>query len=449
MAMALTAAAQTQWQVGDVVPTMDETVNLRVLSVTGENKYTAEAFANPASKPAGLLSLPYMFIKGDAEFKLTAIAEKGFQGCDRITSVMFPRDLESIGANAFYGCTHLAEISDKTNLNDVTGLGEGAFAYTYALDSICFKNLEQVPKMAFMNSGVKRISLPSAITIGGAAFQNCESLERVHVTDELRFVENMAFYGCTSLEGFRTGSNLWQLGTQCFAGCTSLRSIVVPSGLTRVGTKVFSDAGLERLFVFDVLFQEHAPDLDILGCTGINHVYTTRELLVPLTTFLAGTDLKDAMVQDVNEAVLKEEVLPKGDVSEPTDFTLTPQMEDISDLTVTDPSGAMLTPVGGVYTTSAASVTVSYTAGDWDALQYVIDLSEAPIVGLESVPGAGISTQGGVLRVSGISADACLQVADMSGRVVYSSCSASHAVPLACGIYLVRVGNDTGKIMIK
>ncbi len=102
---------------------------------------------------------------------------QSFAECDKITSIVLPEGVTSIGGEAFNNCTSL----EKINLPDsVTYI-----AYT-----------------AFYNcSSLKTVRLPSQITeIAWSTFEYCESLEAIEIPASVTLIEEDAFWNCTSLK---------------------------------------------------------------------------------------------------------------------------------------------------------------------------------------------------------------------------------------------------------
>lgn len=123
--------------------------------------------------------------------RIESIPDRQYDHTD-YTSVVFPKELKNIGAEAFDNCTQLKRIRIP---NSVTSIGQSAFSSCRSLESIQIGNgVENIPeymcyecnnllsvrisngtktigKNAFYNAGVSTIFLPSTIeTISQYAF---------------------------------------------------------------------------------------------------------------------------------------------------------------------------------------------------------------------------------------------------------------------------------------
>ena len=103
-------------------------------------------------------------------------------GC---SNTIIPRDIRSIGANAFLGCSSLTSI---TIPESVTTVREYAFDYCTALSSVVFsKGIESIERYAFAHcSSLSSVNIPNGVTsISGYAFSSSSSLDTIYVEAEV------------------------------------------------------------------------------------------------------------------------------------------------------------------------------------------------------------------------------------------------------------------------
>lgn len=166
------------------------------------------------------------------------IPELAFYGCSKLDTINLDK-VEIVGSNAFAGTESLKSInlSSATTINDYaftlggatnvvlnpngTNLGEGAFAYCASLSSVDNMGAcKEIDSYAFAESGVTKIDLTSAVTLGDHVFKK-ENTEKnlssfdVEITlgNSLKSVGDNPFAFCV-IEPFAQKSNYEFNGTQ-------------------------------------------------------------------------------------------------------------------------------------------------------------------------------------------------------------------------------------------
>ena len=73
------------------------------------------------------------------------------------------------------------------------------------------------------------VSIPGYVEeIGRGAFEDCTSIVKVIIGNNIKVVNDFAFSGCTSLETIVIGEGVANIGFRAFAGCSSLQNIELP-----------------------------------------------------------------------------------------------------------------------------------------------------------------------------------------------------------------------------
>ena len=228
--------------------------------------------------------------------KLQSIGHEAFKGCTSLKDVTLPKNLKVIGTRAFADCTSLENIVIPEG---VTTIEDGAFAGC--------KNL-------------KSISLPSTlVTLGEGVFNNCESLEKVtsksstyEVKDNTLFanektilvkyfgkettytvpetvvkVSSYAFQN-SKLEEAIINQNVKEIGKSIFANCESLTEIVIPflGSDEQTATKLayFFGENPKQVQKVTILGGTKITSIAFRNCSGL------VEVVLPNTIQLIGAD---------------------------------------------------------------------------------------------------------------------------------------------------------------
>lgn len=148
------------------------------------------------------------------------IDEKAFYFCDKLTEIVLPSGVETIGEWAFAKCFSAKRIV----------LGDG---------------LIQIENHAFLKCrNAREVSIPgSCKTIGTSAFYQCISLAELTLGEGVEKLEKGAFEECTALREVTLPQSLATIGKYAFYNCTSLESVTAFEGIEAIEDDVFENAG--------------------------------------------------------------------------------------------------------------------------------------------------------------------------------------------------------------
>ena len=83
--------------------------------------------------------------------------------------------------------------------------------------------------------GFFHLNIPSYCdTICDFAFQECQNLVSVTITESVTYIGDYAFEGCASLASISLGESVTHIGYRAFKECTSLASITLGESVTRI-----------------------------------------------------------------------------------------------------------------------------------------------------------------------------------------------------------------------
>ena len=98
-------------------------------------------------------------------------------------------------------------------------------------------------------TGIQELVIPAQIDgavvrgIGGDAFRNNETLERIVCPESLEYISAETFSGCTTLKEVVLNDGLIEIGKEAFLNCVNLLQVAVPSSVTVIGEHAL---GFER-----------------------------------------------------------------------------------------------------------------------------------------------------------------------------------------------------------
>ncbi len=203
----------------------------------------------PAKKNGSVADLPA---------NLSGIAQKAFQSCKDIDTIILPPSVKKIGSAAFDSCVAVRHI----HLGGVDSLDITAFQATLLLDTLSadassnYYNCEHgvlyqsdtlvLYPQGRMNSS---FSIPAGIVkIGDNAFCGNRFLQGYTTQGgNLKEIGKFAFSSCTALHSAALPSTINQIGSNAFEGCHSLREtdgspnvLVLPNSMTKIDDYTFA-----------------------------------------------------------------------------------------------------------------------------------------------------------------------------------------------------------------
>jgi len=177
---------------------------------------------------------------------------------------VLPDGVTSVHIEAFSGCKNLETVKISAGAS-LSRNGNGEEFYNFFRDC---KNLSAIivedghPEymsadgVLYSKDGKTLLVAPPAIEgvytmpeeverISSYGFWNCENLEQIYLSSNLREIGACAFSGCGALNALEIPEGVTAVGFSAFYGCTSLVSVSFPESIQRIGETVFS--GCESL----------------------------------------------------------------------------------------------------------------------------------------------------------------------------------------------------------
>ena len=348
---------------------------------------------------------------------ITSIGEYAFAGCVGLASVTIPSSVTSIGEHAFHGCSGLTNLAIPAS---VTSIGEYAFYGCSGLASIAIPtSMTSISGYLFYGcSSLTDVTIPSSVTsIGEYAFRDCIGLMSVTIPDSVTDIGQYAFYCCKGLEGVTIPDSMTSIGEGIFYGCSGLADVTIPDSVTSIGKWAFYGcSGLTSVTIPDSV--TGIDRFAFYVCTGITS----------LTVGSSVTNIGEFAFDGCPLATVycRSEVAPKGD-----DFF---SESVFAECILYIPKGTLK----------------SYKrTNPWSRFKNIV---ETEFSGVEEVGETDrelkIAVKDGAVNVEGCAGNALIEVYSLNGTCVYRG-SDTRITGLTHGIYLVRVGAKSQKVMIK
>lgn len=228
--------------IGNLVSSINCSANLD-LSETGITEIAYAAFkwqSNLAYQKLLSVKLPK---------NLVSIGEEAFSDRSELTEITIPDTVTTIGAKAFYRCSSIKNLELPES---VESLGQYAFSGMYSLTSMELPAaVTQIPNNLFADDGkLTRVLVRGGLTsIGNAAFKNCSELEDFEIPETVTSIDEDAFANCSKLSLITLPVNLAEINKNTFKNCAGLTSITIPSSVSVIENGAFQDCEtLSELF---------------------------------------------------------------------------------------------------------------------------------------------------------------------------------------------------------
>ena len=217
---------------------------------------------------------------GPSDYVIKDGVLKDYFGSEEV--VVIPDGVTEIGAYAFHHELPLNNVQKVILPDSVEIIGYGAFWECDELSDVVFSdNLRSIGEMAFEDTYLRKLVLPSKVTyIGANAFPTV--LEEITLPEGLAEIEANAFKN-TSIKEIVIPDSVRILGAYCFDGCESLTTVYLGSGLERMGNTLFKNTNIKTIYYngteedWDNIVKK--PYEGLLGNQGWDHEAGNYELV--------------------------------------------------------------------------------------------------------------------------------------------------------------------------
>ncbi|MDR1591450.1 MAG: leucine-rich repeat protein [Prevotellaceae bacterium] len=375
-------------------------------------------------------------------------------------SYIIPESVKTIGERAFIA----GKLTSVTIGNSVTSIGNYAFEYCGGLTGIDvaagnlhYSSLNGVLFNKDKNTLIRypagkadsSYTIPNSVTlIGGSAFYGCSKLDSVTIGNSVKEIGAEAFYGCSGLTEVTIPNSVTSIGEMAFYDCSGLTSVTIGNSVETIGTQAFRNcSGLETIYVKAITppavigaFYNVPTGIPVHVPCGTTATYKSTANWSRFTNYIDDISLLDLTVQS--------EDATKGTAS----ITQTNTCDDSTAIiTATPLTGYQFKQWSDGNTDNPRTLTITQDT--------VLTAIFESVNGIDGTQATALALYPNPVRdelfISGISGYANVEITDLSGRTVgvknisplqtgEISINLSH---LAKGVYLIKIGNQTGKIV--
>ncbi len=406
---------------------------------------------------------------------VTSIEDRAFSGCTGLTSIEIPKSVTSIGESVFGGCTELSIITvDKNNA-------------VYDSRDNCNAIIETASNMLI--AGCKSTKIPNgARSIGKSAFSGCEGLTSIEIPNSVTSIGSNAFYACTELNSVEIPNSVTSIEGGAFYRCTSLTSVEIPNGVTSIGFSAFSGCtGISKIWcfanippkVYSYTFSDIDKSIPIYVPCGSIEDYKNADGWSEFTNYNCIS--ADPVEEEIDEPTVtpeKTSVVIAWPVDESAEtYIINITKGGVTVCTITfDANGNVITidypsngSTKGAELRDANALPNGYSyeiTGLEEGTEYVYTVTAQNGSGVTVAEYSGtFRTQGGAVSVEEYNTNSSSSLqnaiivngksisvngAEPSDIIIYNTAGkqVSNPVP-ASGVYVVKVGDEAVKVMVK
>lgn len=166
------------------------------------------------------------------------IDEEAFYCCKELSSIVFPKTLETIGKDAFYKCG----LKEIVLPDGVTDIGANSFKYCLLLDKIIIpKSVINIGAHAFDYSlwMIKQQKVDPLVTINDTLVNGVNAKGKVYIPLKVSKIAPYAFAENLDMEHLIIPSNVREIGDSAFQSCARLKTVDIADGMEYIGKCAF------------------------------------------------------------------------------------------------------------------------------------------------------------------------------------------------------------------
>lgn len=171
--------------------------------------------------------------------------------CKKLTNIVIPENIDSIGSWAFYDCVNLESLKFPTNLKYIEGM---AFYGCTSLTELTIpENIKQIEYSAFGGcTGIKRLNYNAIYaevtkSTGNSSFLYDSPIISIQIGDKVKYLPTCFLKDKQDLPDFEIPSNVKMIGDEAFYN-SNIDNLKIPSTVEYIGEKAFHKTKLYDTF---------------------------------------------------------------------------------------------------------------------------------------------------------------------------------------------------------
>lgn len=219
-----------------------EGVTCKVTSI-GENAFANAAAMTSITIPSTVTEIGRGAFHGctgltsiELPINVTSLGEEAFRGCKNIATVSIPKSVGHIGFYAFKGCSNLTSIQIEDleawcAIEFETSAFDNYHSLIVAGEKITSlvipEGVESIGDDAFgYCQDIISVSIPASVKeIGYATFSNCINMAELTFADGIQIIGDFSFEYCQSLKSLKIPSTVTIIGDRAFQYCKELTDV--------------------------------------------------------------------------------------------------------------------------------------------------------------------------------------------------------------------------------
>lgn len=268
----------------------------------------------------GIVVIPATVTYKNSEFTVVELGRYCFSSCKSIKEITIPQTIKKIDSGG-YDLPNLRKIKIENLKNwcniditwkitdhlfslelnganieqlkipdDVEQINEYAFNYTDIERIIVPKNINEIPREAFLGCSNMEYAELNSKKIGYRAFEGCSKLAEVYIKDQIKETEYSSFIGCTSLKKVRIDdiaswcninfkskdSNPLFYAKSLAIGTNDIKDLQIPEGIKRINPYSFINGDFEHINIPNSV--DSIKGCAFAGCSNIKEIKFPNKL---------------------------------------------------------------------------------------------------------------------------------------------------------------------------